>query len=162
MTASSGIPNEEGMMAEIICCCSRRTCGLVGNVGLFSTSLWACRYIVRRFLGYFMCGGTNSTIFFSVKLNFPKEKMAVSSRAVDYWTDDAVQQCFSVLVRWYDALKTRKKTKRNPILVAVKTHVAAPASTNSQKTCSETSSRRVVCFLCVNGTCRDWRWCRVR
>ena len=35
--------------------------------------------------------------------------MAVSSRAVGYWADDAVQQCFSVLVRWYDVLKTRKK-----------------------------------------------------
>ena len=103
---------------------------------LFSTSLWACRYIVRRLLGYYMCGGTysrracglvgiscggysgiicaaeltNCTLFFSVKLNFQQEKMPVSSRIGDYWIDDdAVQQCFSVLVRLYDVLKTRKK-----------------------------------------------------
>ena len=38
---------------------------------------------------------------------------------------------FLSAVRWYDALKTRKN-ERNPVLVAVKTHVAAPASTNSQ------------------------------
>ena len=30
---------------------SRRACGLVGVVGLFSTGLWACRYIVRRLFG---------------------------------------------------------------------------------------------------------------
>ena len=35
--------------------------------------------------------------------------MAVLPRAVDYWTDDAVHQCFSVLVRWSEVLKTRKK-----------------------------------------------------
>ena len=32
------------MMAEMFCCFYRRACGLVGIVGLFLTSLWACGY----------------------------------------------------------------------------------------------------------------------
>ena len=58
--------------------------------------------------------------------------MAVLSRAVDYWTDDAFQQCSSVLVRWYDVLKYQKMDSKTQVFVAVKTHVAASASTNSQ------------------------------
>ena len=82
----------------------------VGIVGLFWTSLWACRYFGRRLLGYCMCGGTNSTLLFSVELKLQKEENGrFSSReAVDFWADDAVQQFFSVLVHWYDVLKTQK------------------------------------------------------
>ena len=51
---------------------SRRAYGLVGIVGIFSTSLWASRYIVRRLLALgIICAAELTLIFFSsIKLNF--------------------------------------------------------------------------------------------
>ena len=72
----------------------------MGIVGLFSTSLWACRISCGGYSGIACAAELTLLFFFSIKLNFKGKKMAVSSRAVDYWTDDAVLRCFSVLVRW--------------------------------------------------------------
>ena len=110
-------------MAERLCC-SQRACGLVGIVGSFSSSLWACGHCCgrtldelvglsvyrARLLGYYMCGGTHFTPFFLGKIEFFKnKKMAVSSRAVDCWTDvtrfSSVTQFWHVgtrLVRWFE------------------------------------------------------------
>ena len=130
---------------------SRQACRLVGTVALLSTSLWACRYIVRRNELYSSFLG---------KIEFSKKKkMVISSRAVAYWTDDAVQQCFSVLVRRYDVLKTGKKN-RNPVLLAVKTHVAAPASTTLKHLQQNQFEKR--CPLFVRARDPSGRpWCRV-
>ena len=153
-------------MTERCClCCSRRACGLVGIVGLFSTSLWASRYIVRRLLGYYMCGGTNWTIFFHVKSNFQKEQngrfITCCRLLQDYWTDDAIQQCFAVVVRWYDVLKTRKKLLEPSFGGSENTRCRICLDELS-RTCTETTPRRVVWFLCVHGTRGDWPWRRVR
>ena len=74
--------------------------------------------------------------------------MAVSSRAVDYWTDDAVQQCFSALVRWYDVWKIRKKNIEEPSFGGGQNTRCRTCLDELSRTYSETSSRRVVCFLC--------------
>ena len=64
------------------------------------------RIIARRVLGYYMCGGYSgitcatelNQLFFFSKIEFSREKNGLFITSVDYWTDDAVQQCFSVVV----------------------------------------------------------------
>ena len=70
--------------------------------------------------------------------------MAISSRAVEYWTDDAVQQCSSVLVCWCDVLKTREKNIEEPSLGGGENTRCRTCIDELSRTYSETSSRRVV------------------
>ena len=77
--------------------------------------------------------------------------MAVSSHAVDYWTDDAVQQFFSVLVRLVRCFEKSKKHIEEPSFGGGENTRCRTCLDELSRTYSETSVRRVVCYCACTG-----------
>ena len=161
-------------MSESLCCCcccsrracglvcgccgliySRQACGLVGTVGLFSTSLWASRYIVRRLLGYYMSCAVELTLhyFFLGNFEFSNGKKSPFNHVVlsiigQMTRFSSVSLSSRTSVRCFE--NSKNNIEGNPVLVAVKTHVAAPSSTNSQgRTAKPVRKELPVFFACT-------------
>ena len=140
---------------------------------LFSTRVWACGYcglildelvglsIYCALLGYFMCGGTTVVtllLFFLGRVDFSNRKK---------WPFHDVLSIIGHMTRfssvsqfWYVGTMFRKLEE--PSFGGGENTRCRTCLDELSRTYSETSSRRVICYLCVHGSRRDWPWCRVR